>query len=109
MQGTCALATACLLGMVHTSAAQETDRTVLPIAPPPFRGTIGTTYADSTPYPLPRIAAPAGAPNVLLVLLDDQGYGQSGTFGGLIPTPTLDRLAAGDAFSRHRVTADSEH
>ena len=73
--------------------AQELDRTVLPIPQPAFRGTVGTTYTTSTPSPSALVNAPAGAPNVLLVLIDDAGYAQSGTFGGLIPTPTLDRLA----------------
>jgi arylsulfatase A-like enzyme len=100
------LATVCLLGAVNYAAAQEPNRSVLPIAPPPFRGTIGTTYKESTPWQTPGISAPAGAPNVLLVLLDDEGYGQSGTFGGLIPTPTLDRLAAGGLrYTRFHVTA----
>ncbi len=101
-----ALATACLFCAVHSLSAQEPDRTVLPLAPPPFRGTIGTTYKESTPYAIPPVTAPAGAPNVLVVLLDDEGYGQSGAFGGLIPTPTQDRLAkmrpALYAISRHR-------
>jgi arylsulfatase len=87
-------------------AAQEPNRTVLPIAPPPFRGTVGITYKDSIPSPIPPLRASAGAPNVLVVLLDDEGYGQSGTFGGLIPTPTLDRLAAGGLrYTRFHVTA----
>ena len=87
-------------------AAQEPDRTALPIAPPAFRGTVGTTYKESTPYAIPPVHAPKGAPNVLVVLLDDEGYGQSGTFGGLIPTPTLDRLAAsGLRYTRFHVTA----
>ncbi len=102
----CTLATACMFGAAHSVGAQQPDRTVLPIPPPPFRGTLGTTYKDSTPYAIPPITAPAGAPNVLLVLLDDEGYGQSGTFGGLIPTPTLDRLAAGGLrYTRFHVTA----
>lgn len=79
---------------------------MLPIAPPPFRGTIGTTYKESTPYAIPPVTAPQGAPNVLLVLLDDEGYGQSGAFGGLIPTPTQDMLAAGGLrYTRFHVTA----
>src|SRR5277367_6454527 len=86
LQSLFTLATAFVLGVAHTLAAQEPDRTILPIAPPPFRGTVGTTYKDSVPSAIPPLRAPAGAPNVLLVLLDDQGYGQSGTFGGLIPT-----------------------
>jgi arylsulfatase len=106
MQNACALVTVCTFSAVHTIVAQEPNRTVLPIAPPPFRGTIGTTYKDSIPSPIPPITAPAGAPNVLLVLLDDEGYGQSGTFGGLIPTPTQDRLAAGGLrYTRFHVTA----
>ena len=44
-------------------------------------------------YPQP-IKAPAGAPNVLLILVDDLGFGQPGTFGGPVPTPNLDKLAA---------------
>lgn len=104
--GACALAAACLFCAAHTVSAQELDRTVLPIPPPPFRGTIGTTYKESTPYAIPPVTAPAGAPNVLLVLLDDEGYGQSGTFGGLIPTPTQDMLAAGGLrYTRFHVTA----
>jgi arylsulfatase A-like enzyme len=101
-----ALATSFVLGMTHALAAQEPDRTILPIAPPPFRGVVGTTYKDSTPSAIPPLHPPAGAPNVLVVLLDDQGYGQSGTFGGLIPTPTLDRLAVnGLRYTRFHVTA----
>ena len=102
----CALTTALLVGAFQSAAAQEPNRTVLPIAPPRFNGTIGTTYADSTPDMPFEIHAPSGAPNVLVVLLDDEGYGQSSTFGGLIPTPTLDRLAAGGLrYTRFHVTA----
>lgn len=43
---------------------------------------------------MPSVEAQPKAPNVLVVLLDDAGYGQAGTFGGLVPTPTLDTLAA---------------
>ncbi|MBS1823484.1 MAG: arylsulfatase [Acidobacteria bacterium] len=87
-------------------SAQDIDRTVLPIPPAPFRGTVGTTYATSTPSPASPVEAPAGAPNVLLVLIDDAGFAQSGTFGGLIPTPTLDRLAQnGLRYTRFHVNA----
>ena len=53
-------------------------------------GTSAPSHAGQAP--VAQTAAP-GAPNVLVVLLDDAGYGQTGTFGGLIPTPTLDALA----------------
>src|SRR5262245_20199921 len=67
----------------------------LPYADPPFRGKVGETFKDSTPdFPQP-VKAPKGAPNVLIVLLDDVGFGHASTFGGAAETPTLDRLAKG--------------
>ena len=60
-----------------------------------FEGRIAKSYADSREDWPSRPAAPAGAPNVLIVLLDDAGFGQIGAFGGLIETPNMDRLAAG--------------
>ncbi|MDQ2649419.1 MAG: arylsulfatase [Actinomycetota bacterium] len=61
---------------------------------PAFGGVIGRTYADSTPWWPPLPSAPDGAPNVVLVLLDDVGYAQFGCYGSDIATPTFDRLAA---------------
>ena len=99
----CTFSATCAAFVLH---AQQPDRRVLPISPPPFTGKIGTTLADSTPAVRPELNAPTGAPNVLVVLIDDAGYGQSGTFGGLIPTPTLDSLAAGGLrYTRFHVTA----
>ena len=66
----------------------------LPPPPLPFGGVIKETASQSTPYWPPRVTPPKGAPNVLLIMTDDQGYGVSGTFGGVIPTPALDRIAA---------------
>ncbi|WP_300656475.1 hypothetical protein, partial [Pseudomonas sp.] len=67
--------------------AGEPDRMSLPLADPAFQGQVGTTFADSTTdFPQPH-SAPAGAPNVVLILLDDLGFGQPGTFGGPVPTP----------------------
>ena len=48
---------------------------------------------NSKPWWPPNIVPPKGAPNILLIMTDDQGYGISGTFGGVIPTPTMDRIA----------------
>lgn len=67
----------------------------LPLTPPPFAGVIGKTYKDSRSYFPQPVRPPKGAPNVLLVLVDDLGFGGASTFGGLIPTPNIDRLAAG--------------
>src|SRR5258708_17511035 len=65
----------------------------IPRPDPEFKGKIGQTLNDSIPsYPLP-LKAPQGAPNVLVILLDDVGFGHASTFGGPVPTPTLDRLA----------------
>jgi len=65
----------------------------IPPPPPKFGGVIKESYKDSTPWWPPRIVPPKGAPNVLLIMTDDQGYGVPGTFGGVIPTPSLDRIA----------------
>ena len=66
----------------------------LPAPPPKFSGVINESATQSKPYWPPRLVPPEGAPNVLLIMTDDQGYGVSSTFGGVIPTPTLDRIAA---------------
>ena len=84
------------------------DRTVLPIPDPNFGGTIGRTLDESVPdwtinmTPSP----PEGAPNVLLVLLDDAGFGNPSTFGGPVSTPNMTRLAErGSRYNRFHVTA----
>ena len=82
-----------VLGTVGAPTARAQE--VLPKPEPPFKGTIGQTVKESqADYPKP-LEAPAGAPNVLLIILDDVGFGHADTFGGAVATPTLDRLAAG--------------
>ena len=76
------------------SATTSLDGKQLPPLPPEFGGVIKEAATDSTPWWAPRIVPPKGAPNVLLIMTDDQGYGVSSTFGGVIPTPALDRVAA---------------
>jgi arylsulfatase A-like enzyme len=75
------------------SATTTIDGSQLPPPPPNFGGVIKESAKDSTPWWPPRVVPPKGAPNVLLIMTDDQGYGVSGTFGGVIPTPALDRIA----------------
>ena len=84
------------------------DRTVLPIPDPNFGGTIGRTIDASVPdwtinmTPSP----PEGAPNVLLVLIDDAGFGNPSTFGGPVSTPAMTRVAEqGLSYNRFHVTA----
>jgi arylsulfatase A-like enzyme len=60
---------------------------------PPYQGVVGRTLAQSKEWWPEPVKAPAGAPNVVWILLDDVGFGAAATFGGLIQTPTFDRLA----------------
>ena len=76
------------------SATTTIDGKYLPNPPPRFGGTINLSASQSKPYWPPQVVPPKGAPNILLIMTDDQGYGVSGTFGGVIPTPALDRIAA---------------
>jgi arylsulfatase len=79
---------------------------ILPLPPPRFKGQIGSTYEDSKPDIMAAPSAPPGAPNVLLILLDDVGFGQASTFGGPVNTPTLQRLAdEGLRYNRFHTTA----
>src|SRR5262249_32377579 len=75
------------------SATTTIDGKYLPPPPPTFGGTINLEARNSKPWWPPRVVPPKGAPNVLLIMTDDQGYGVSGTFGGVIPTPHMDRIA----------------
>ena len=75
------------------SATTTIDGKQLPPPAPKFGGVIKDSALDSKPWWPPRIVPPKGAPNILLIMTDDQGYGVSGTFGGVIPTPAMDRIA----------------
>jgi arylsulfatase len=119
------LAVACLIGGLAGSAqagpeapntgaekapptTDSHDRSVLPPPTPQFSGKIAQSYKDSTPdwQPALPLAAPAGAPNVLLIVLDDVGFGHIGSYGGPIETPNLDKLAnSGLRFNNFHTTA----
>lgn len=78
----------------------------LPPPPMKFGGVIKESAKDSKPWWPPRVVPPKGAPNILLIMTDDQGYGVSSTFGGVIPTPALDRIAkAGLRYTEFHSTA----
>src|SRR5215470_6468341 len=72
------------------SATQTIDGKQLPPPPLPFGGVIKQDAKDSKPWWPPTVVPPRGAPNVLLIITDDSGYGVPSTFGGVIPTPALD-------------------
>ncbi len=65
----------------------------LPAPDPKFGGVIKNDALQSTAWWAPRVVPPQGAPNVLLIITDDAGFGVPSTFGGVIPTPTMDRIA----------------
>src|SRR5712675_576828 len=88
------------------SATTTLDGKQLPPLPPEFGGGIKEAATESTPWWAPRVVPPQGAPNVLLIMTDDQGYGVSGTFGGVIPTPAMDRVSqAGLRYTQFHSTA----
>jgi arylsulfatase len=66
----------------------------LPPPPQKFEGKIERNATQSTPYWPARVVPPKGAPNVLLIMTDDTALGVTSTFGGVVPSPTLDRIAA---------------
>ena len=83
-----------LTGSSLLSQAQETfDRTVLPISEPDYPAYRELDVRNTQPPPRFNVTAPKGAPNVVIVLIDDLGFGATSTFAGPIPTPTLDKLA----------------
>jgi arylsulfatase len=65
----------------------------LPAPDPKFGGMIDQKASQSKAWWPPRVVPPKGAPNVLLIMTDDSGFGAPGTFGGVVPTPALDRIA----------------
>jgi len=75
----------------------SSDRSAIPFAESGFTGSIGKTFPESSPAYPERVGPPAGAPNILLILLDDIGFGQAGVSGGPVPTPNMDALAGRSA------------
>jgi len=83
-----------------------TDRTILPIPEPQYPHSTVFDARNATPPPRFEVKAPAGAPNVLIVLIDDMGFGQSSAFGGPIHMPTVESLAsAGLRYNEFHTTA----
>lgn len=79
---------------LRAQQAPSLARDALPIPPAPFKGRIEPNAAASVPDWPQRVQAPAGAPNVLLIMTDDMGFGSSSVFGGPVPTPALEQLAS---------------
>src|SRR5215469_7224331 len=102
-----AVAAMAMLALNVTSAqAQALDRNALPIPDPTYPPITQLDARNATPPPRFEVKAPAGAPNVLIILIDDMGFGQPSTFGGPVNMPTLDRLAKGGLrYNEFHVTA----
>ncbi|MGE5267449.1 MAG: arylsulfatase [Deltaproteobacteria bacterium] len=95
-----------LVTCAHQASAQQVNGTLgsasatapisgkqLPPPDPAFGGVVKPEALQSTPWWPARVVPPKGAPNVLLIITDDAGFGVPSTFGGVIPTPTMDRVA----------------
>ncbi len=75
------------------SATTTLDGKQLPPPDPKFGGVIKEKASESKQWWAPRVVPPKGAPNVLLIMTDDSGFGAPSTFGGVVPTPAMDRIA----------------
>jgi arylsulfatase A-like enzyme len=105
-----ALVCCCLglsIALVAPARAQtELDRTVLPIPEPNYPHSTVLDARDATPPPRFQITAPKGAPNVMIVLIDDMGFGMSSSFGGPVHMPTAESLASqGLRYNQFHTTA----
>jgi arylsulfatase len=103
---TTAVTTVAAQNAATASIVLPTDRTVLPIPEPQYPHSTVFNVRNATPPPRFEVKSPAGAPNVLIVLIDDMGFGQSSAFGGPINMPTVDRLASnGLRYNQFHTTA----
>ena len=110
LRSKCALLVTCavLVGAfpVAGTLAQTLDRTVLPVPEPQLKPITELDARKAKAPPRFEVKAPKGAPNVVIVLIDDMGFGQPSAFGGPIAMPTLDRLASeGLRYNNFHVTA----
>ena len=103
---TSAIAASVLASTALPRTANAATDPVLPQPEQPFHGKIERTLKGSVPDFPKGVEAPAGAPNVLLILTDDVGFGASSTFGGPIQTPNFQRVAdAGLRYNMYHTTA----
>jgi arylsulfatase len=99
------LLAAASLCVITSQSALAQDRSVLPVPAAPFDGQIAENILDSKPGTARPVQAPQGAPNVFLMMSDDVGFAMSSAFGGPVPTPNFERLAAqGQRYNRFHTT-----
>ena len=92
MSGSFLASTAVAVAMASICSFAAPAQDVLPRPEPSFKGVIGRKASESRPDFPQAVTAPKDAPNVLLILTDDTGFGAASTFGGPIPTPNLERV-----------------
>jgi hypothetical protein len=100
------------MAFVGTAEAQtKLDRTILPIPEPNYPHSTVLDARDATPPPRFQITAPDGAPNVIIVLIDDMGFGMSSSsFGGPVHMPVAESLASqGLRYTQFHTAAPSRH
>jgi len=100
-----ALLAAASLGVIISQSALAQDRSVLPIPAAPFDGQIAENVMNSRPGTARPVQAPQGAPNVFVMMSDDVGFAMSSAFGGPVPTPNFEKVAAqGQRYNRFHTT-----
>lgn len=100
-----ALLAAASLGVIISQSALAQDRSVLPIAAAPFDGQVAENVMNSRPGTGRPVQAPQGAPNVFVMMSDDVGFAMSSAFGGPVPTPNFEKVAAqGQRYNRFHTT-----
>jgi arylsulfatase len=101
-----AVASLLIVGHGELAAAKDVDRTVLPLAEPKVAPINEVDVRNAKAPPRFEVKAPKGAPNVLLVLLDDLGFAGTSSFGGPVPTPTFEQIAnEGVSYNNFHTTA----
>lgn len=90
----------------NQATGNPSDRTILPITPPKYPHATELDARDATAPKAWSVKAPEGAPNIVMVLIDDMGFGQSSAFGGPVHMPTAEKLAKeGIQYNRFHTTA----
>lgn len=93
------------IGLLAVGHAHAQERRVLPIPQPAFDGQIAENVLDAKPGSARPVQAPQGAPNIFMFMADDVGFAMSSAFGGPVPTPNMEKLAAvGQRYNRFHVT-----
>ena len=99
----------CAMPTFAQTSTQLIDRRILPLTEPTYPAYTELDVRKTEPPPRFEVTAPKNAPNVMIILIDDLGFGATSPFGGPIPTPALDRLSqSGLRYNNFHTTALSD-